>query len=62
MDFINYIKENTSWIFSGIGVYIISAVIGLIIFIFVRKKLSINKVKQSNIIAGGDVVGRDKKG
>lgn len=59
---IKYIEENHEWMFSGIGVYILSAIVGIIIFLLFRKFRSGNNVSQSNIIAGGDVVGRDKKG
>jgi|TARA_R110001599_G_scaffold110770_1_gene274802 flagellar biosynthesis/type III secretory pathway M-ring protein FliF/YscJ len=60
--FINYLKENHQWLFSGIGVFIISSFVALVIYMFKRKSNSANNVKQENIIAGGDVTGRDKKG
>jgi flagellar biosynthesis/type III secretory pathway M-ring protein FliF/YscJ len=60
--FINYLKENQQWLFSGIGVFIISSFIALVIYMFNRKSSSANNVKQENIKAGGDVTGRDKKG
>jgi hypothetical protein len=52
---VSYITDNYKWIFSGIGV--------LVIGYFLKSRVfSINKVNQKNITAGGDVVGRDKKG
>ncbi|NOR69725.1 MAG: hypothetical protein GQ532_08555 [Methylomarinum sp.] len=54
-DFINLIKDNYQWVFSGIGVLLIS-------FFIKNKTSSPNKVTQKNITAGGDVVGRDKNG
>lgn len=50
------ISEHYQWIFSGIG----GVVISLFITIMIKKKSSSNNVKQTNIIAGGDVTGRDK--
>ena len=39
---------------------IIALFAGIVITIRIVRKKSINKVKQKNINAGGDVVGRDK--
>ena len=53
-DVIDYIAKNYKWIFSGIGVFVIA--------LFLKNKASSsNKVNQENIIAGRDVIGRDKK-
>lgn len=53
-DIIDYISKNYKWIFSGIGVFVIA--------LFLKNKASSsNKVNQKNIIAGRDVIGRDKK-
>jgi len=54
-----FIKNNEwiTWVFSGIGVTVL-----LIVFGFMKSKGSTNKTNQKNIIAGGDVVGRDKRG
>jgi hypothetical protein len=52
--FINAILNNYEWIFSGIGIFII----GLFLK---RRSSSTNRVDQKNIMAGGDVVGRDKR-
>jgi hypothetical protein len=57
----DWIVSKFDVLFSGLGVYIISLVVGLLIFFFVRSKTSSNKVSMKNISAGGDVVGRDKK-
>ncbi len=61
----NWVVDNFNVLFSGLGVYVISLVGMLIVAVvgyFFRKKNSINKVTMKNINAGGDVVGRDKKG
>jgi len=50
---INAIQNNYQWIFSGAGVLVIG-------FLLKKHISSRNNVKQQNIIAGGDVVGRDK--
>jgi len=52
-DIIKFLTENYEWLFSGIGVTVIS------FFIF-KRIASTNNVKQKDIFAGGDVVGRDK--
>lgn len=53
-------------LFSGLGVYVISLVVSIFVvilaFIFRKSRASANKVSMNNIKAGGDVVGRDKKG
>ena len=51
---ISFFKENYQWLFSGLGVVLIG-------LFFKGRVSSSNKVKQSNIISGGDVIGRDKK-
>lgn len=60
-----WIQDNFNTLFSGLGVYVISILVSgffaLIGFVFYRKG-DVNKVRQNNITAGGDVVGRDKKG
>ncbi len=50
-------NEWVTWVFSGIGVTVIAIVFG-----FMKSKGSIHKTNQKNITAGGDVVGRDKRG
>ncbi|PAJ76313.1 hypothetical protein CJF42_00520 [Pseudoalteromonas sp. NBT06-2] len=50
-------NEWVTWVFSGVGVTVL-----LIIFGFMKSQGSINKTNQKNITAGGDVVGRDKRG
>lgn len=51
---LEFLKNNYKWLFSGLGL----AIAGL----FIKQKYSsINKVKQEEIHAGGDVVGRDKR-
>lgn len=50
-------NEWITWVFSGIGVTVL-----LIIFGFMKSKDSANNTNQKNINAGGDVVGRDKRG
>lgn len=51
---ISLFEEHYQWLFSGLGVVLIG-------LFFKGRVSSSNKVKQNNIIAGGDVVGRDKK-
>ena len=63
----DWVIENSSVLFSGIGVYAIEVMISIIVVIlgclfFRSKATSSNKVTMSDIRAGGDVVGRDKKG
>lgn len=64
--FITWIEAKADVLFSGLGVYVIELLItglGLLLaFLFFRKKSSTNQVTISNVSAGGDVVGRDKKG
>jgi hypothetical protein len=62
-EIITFIKTGYQWIFSGIGVSIISLIISFLIYLFRKRKISSssNKVIQKNIVAGGDVVGRDKR-
>lgn len=50
-------NEWVKWVFSGIGVTGIAIVFG-----FMKSKGSTNKTNQKSITAGGDVVGRDKRG
>jgi hypothetical protein len=61
MEIWGWIVSNFDVLFSGLGVYIVSLVVGLLVFFFFRSKTSSNKVSMKNIFAGGDVVGRDKK-
>ena len=56
MDIVQFVEANYEWLFSGVGVTVL-----LIIFGFMKSKGSKNKVVQTNIQAGGDVVGRDKR-
>ncbi|EPG0528883.1 MULTISPECIES: hypothetical protein [Vibrio] len=58
----NWVSENFDVLFSGLGVYVISLFVAVMGYFFFRSKTSSNNVKMSNIRAGGDVVGRDKKG
>ncbi len=66
--FLNWIELKFDVLFSGLGVYVIGLAVTIIIAVigtvFFKKKPtgSINKVTMKNITAGGDVVGRDKKG
>ena len=63
---LNWVSENFNVLFSGLGVYVISLIVAAIVavigYFFFRSKASSNNVTMSNIRAGGDVVGRDKKG
>ena len=63
---ITWIATKADVLFSGLGVYVIELLItgiGLLLaFLFFRKKSATNQVTISNVNAGGDVVGRDKKG
>ncbi|ASJ37593.1 MULTISPECIES: hypothetical protein [Vibrio] len=63
---INWVCENFDVLFSGLGVYVVSLIVAAIVavigYFFFRSKASSNNVTMSNIRAGGDVVGRDKKG
>lgn len=52
--FISLCMENIQWIFSGIGVFVLG-------FLLHKKTKKENHVKQCNNIAGGDIVGGDKK-
>jgi uncharacterized membrane protein len=61
MEVWDWIVSKFDVLFSGLGVYIISLVVGLLIFFFFRSKTSSNKVSMKNISAGRDVVGRDKR-
>ncbi|MFM5815071.1 hypothetical protein ACET6Q_11170 [Aeromonas dhakensis] len=66
--FLNWIELKFDVLFSGLGVYVIGLAVTIIIAVigtvFFKKNPtgSINKVTMKNITAGGDVVGRDKKG
>lgn len=51
---VDFFTKHYQWLFSGAGVFIFSLWLS-------RKAGSSNKVKQKNIIANGDVVGRDKR-
>ncbi|PPK74962.1 hypothetical protein B0F87_107205 [Methylobacter tundripaludum] len=59
---ISFIKTDYQWFFSGFGVLLISLLISCLVYFFRKRKMSssFNKVTQKNIVAGGDVVGRDK--
>ncbi len=57
-----FFQENYEWVFSGLGVYILGAIASIIMLLLFRKFRSGSNVTQKNIVAGGDVVGRDKKG
>lgn len=59
---ISFIKTDYQWFFSGLGVLLISLLISCLVYFFRKRKMSssFNKVTQKNIVAGGDVVGRDK--
>lgn len=63
---LKWVSDNFDVLFSGLGVYVISsfvaAIVAIIGYFFFKSKASTNKVTMSNINAGGDVVGRDKKG
>lgn len=63
---IKWVSDNFNTLFSGLGVYVISLIIAAIVavigYVFFRSKASSNNVTMSKITAGGDVVGRDKKG
>ncbi len=59
---IQWVQDHFNTLFSGLGVYIISLIIGVLCFLFFRSRSTANKVSQNNIVSGGDVVGRDKKG
>jgi hypothetical protein len=62
----DWIVNNFNTLFSGLGVYAVGLIISMIValfgFFFSRSKNSVNKVTIKNVSAGGDVVGRDKKG
>ncbi|MFM4835343.1 hypothetical protein ACEUCO_01705 [Aeromonas veronii] len=66
--FFNWIELKFDVLFSGLGVYVIGLAVTMIIAVigtvFFKKNAtgSISKVTMNNITAGGDVVGRDKKG
>lgn len=63
---LKWVSDNFNVLFSGLGVYVISllvaAIVAVIGYVFFRSKASSNNVTMSDIRAGGDVVGRDKKG
>lgn len=63
---INWVSKNFDVLFSGLGVYVVSLIVAAIVavigYFFFRSKASSNNVTMSDIHAGGDVVGRDKKG
>ena len=63
-EFIQWVESNFNTLFSGLGVYVISliftAIVAVVGFVWRKKSNSVYKVSQKNIIAGGDVVGRDK--
>lgn len=63
---LKWVSDNFDVLFSGLGVYVISlfvaAIVAIVGYVFFKSKASSNKVTMSNISAGGDVVGRDKKG
>ena len=62
----DWISSNFNVLFSGLGVYVISLIVslmpGALGFLFIRRRISINKVRMKNVISEGDVVGRDKNG
>lgn len=62
----DWISSNFNVLFSGLGVYVISLIVSLMLgalgFLFIRRRISINKVRMKNVISEGDVVGRDKNG
>lgn len=62
VDIAQWIQDKGHILFSGIGVYVIGGFFTLIGLVIFRKRSSGNKVKMKNIIAGGDVSGRDKRG
>ncbi|WP_125718564.1 hypothetical protein [Pseudoalteromonas rubra] len=59
---LKWVSDNFDVLFSGLGVYVISSIIAIVGYFFFKSKASSNKVTMSNINAGGDVTGRDKKG
>lgn len=60
---IEWTIENFSVLFSDLWGYAISLIIAIILgYLFFQRKAPNNNVKQKNIVAGGDVTGRDKKG
>ncbi len=59
---IEWIQRKFDVLFSGLGVFVLSLIISIIGYLFFRSRSSVNKVSQKSIRAGGDVVGRDKKG
>ena len=65
-DALKWVSDNFHILFSGLGVYVISlivaAIVALLGYFFFRSKASSNNVTMSNLKAGGDIVGRDKKG
>ncbi|BDA59220.1 hypothetical protein [Shewanella xiamenensis] len=63
---LNWLGENFNVLFSGLGVYVLSLIVTGIVtvlgYLFFRSKASSNNVSMIDVKAGGDVVGRDKKG
>lgn len=59
---LKWVSDNFDVLFSGLGVYVIGSIATVIGYCFFKSKASSNKVTMNNISAGGDVVGRDKKG
>jgi|TARA_R110002051_G_scaffold159683_1_gene231174 ABC-type phosphate transport system permease subunit len=56
----NWVVNNFDVLFSGLGVYVLSLIVGIIVFVVFKSKKSLNKTSMKNITAGRDVVGRDK--
>jgi hypothetical protein len=63
---LKWVSDNFNVLFSGLGVYVISlivtAIVAVVGYLFFKSNASSNRVTMDNISAGGDVVGRDKKG
>lgn len=63
VEFWQWVHDKFDVLFSGLGIYVISTFFAIVGFFLFRKRSSgSNKVYMSNIKAGGDVTGRDKKG
>lgn len=58
---LNYIYDNYTWIFSGVGVSILMFLYYILKKIFFNNESQINRVTMKNINANGDVIGRDKR-
>lgn len=39
MDLIAYIKHNTQWLFSGAGIYFITAIVSILLLVFGFRKI-----------------------